>query len=84
MDEIVKDFSNAMHAKFEQSVIEACMRKGFILNEATAPDFNAVTFKDTTTLYYTATLTPICMYSATPTIKIDGDKVISEFKFQEL
>lgn len=82
IEEANKKLAEELNAKFEQSIIDACMKKGFILNKETAPDFTEVEFQGYKTLIHTPTNTPICKYSAIPKITNGfNNKDFSENKY---
>jgi len=68
IEETTKKLAEELNAKFEQALIDACMKKGFVLNKETAPDFTEVEFQGWKTLIHTLTNTPICKYSTIPKI----------------
>lgn len=61
IEELIQQFVKEAQAKFEQALIDACMRKGFVLNIASAPDFHVAEYKGTVTLFHTVTMTAICI-----------------------
>ena len=68
IEESTKKLAEELNERFEQALIDACMKKGFVLNKETAPDFTEVEFQGYKTLVHTPTNTLICKYSTIPKI----------------
>ena len=65
----ISSLSEKFDVEFEQALIDACMKKGFVLNISSAHEFRQVEFQDCKTLIHIPTMTPICKYSSKPEIK---------------
>lgn len=67
-DKSIQELSDKFNKEFDQALINACIKKGFVLNVASAPDFMTVEHDGWKTFVHVPTNTLICKYSSMPEI----------------
>lgn len=92
-DKSIQELSDKFNKELDQALINACAKKGFVLNIASAPDFMTVEHDGWKLLVHIPTKTEICKYSTTPEMQMGYDNkdfvndeytVRCEIKFIEL